>query len=58
MVNIHNFINILINSIFSFQFKFKNLTVSVTAPTFITATPPDNLANLSCNLSFSYIESK
>jgi hypothetical protein len=30
------------------------ISVSVTAPTRITAIPPDNLAILSCNFSFSY----
>ena len=29
------------------------ISVSVAAPTFITATPPDNLASLSCNFSLS-----
>ena len=32
-------------------------SVSVAAPTWITATPPASLASLSCNLSLSYSES-
>ena len=32
------------------------ISVSVAAPTRITATPPDNLANLSCNFSLSKSE--
>jgi len=38
--------------------SFNSLTSnSVVPPTLITATPPDNLANLSCNFSLSYSDS-
>ena len=34
-------------------FFFSFSSISVAAPTLIMATPPDNLANLSCNFSLS-----